>query len=122
MQPADFLIEHADLIATCAGPAPRAGSAQREITPLQNGVIAAHEGVIVYVGPRDRLHASVQIRTNATRVDATGCTVVPGFVDPHTHVVFAGDRRHELQRRLAGASYADIAAAGGGILSTVAAT
>jgi imidazolonepropionase len=68
------------------------------------------------------LHASVQIRTNATRVDATGCTVVPGFVDPHTHVVFAGDRRHELQRRLAGASYAEIAAAGGGILSTVAAT
>jgi imidazolonepropionase len=48
--------------------------------------------------------------------------VVPGFVDPHTHPIFAGDRRQELRRRLAGASYADIAAEGGGILSTVAAT
>jgi len=122
MQPADFLIEHADLIATCAGPAPRAGLAQREITALANGVIAAHEGVIVYVGPSDRLHARVEVPWNTTRVDATGCTVIPGFVDPHTHVVFAGDRRHELQRRLGGASYAEIAAAGGGILSTVAAT
>jgi len=122
MQPADFLIEHAALIATCAGPAPRAGSAQREITPLENGVIAARDGVIVYIGPADRLHTHVDVQPTATRVDASGCTVIPGFVDPHTHVVFAGDRRHELQRRLAGASYADIAAAGGGILSTVAAT
>jgi imidazolonepropionase len=122
MQPADFLIEHADLIATCAGPAPRGGSAQREITPLEDGAIAAHEGVIVYAGPRDRLRARVQVLANATRIDATGCTVTPGFVDPHTHVVFAGDRRHELQHRLGGASYAEIAAAGGGILHTVAAT
>ncbi|TAK17864.1 MAG: imidazolonepropionase, partial [Acidobacteria bacterium] len=49
-------------------------------------------------------------------------SLVPGFVDPHTHVVFAGDRRDELRRRLAGATYAEIAAAGGGIISTVAAT
>ena len=49
-------------------------------------------------------------------------SVVPGFVDPHTHLVFAGDRRDELRRRLAGATYAEIAAAGGGILSTVIAT
>jgi imidazolonepropionase len=122
MQPADFLIEHAELIATCAGPAPRTGSAQRETTPLENGVIAARDGRIVYVGPSDRLHLHVDVQPTATRVDATGCTVIPGFVDPHTHVVFAGDRRHELQRRLAGATYAEIAAAGGGILSSVAAT
>lgn len=122
MQRADFLIEHADLIATCAGRAPRAGPAQREISALEDGAIAAHEGVIVYAGPRDRLRARVQVLANATRIDATGCTVIPGFVDPHTHVVFAGDRRHELQHRLGGASYAEIAAAGGGILSTVAAT
>ena len=55
-------------------------------------------------------------------LDATGGAVVPGFVDPHTHVVFAGDRRDELRRRLAGASYADIAAGGGGIVSSVRAT
>ncbi|MDH4066792.1 MAG: imidazolonepropionase, partial [Acidobacteriota bacterium] len=57
-----------------------------------------------------------------TIVDARGRTVVPGFVDPHTHLVFGGDRRDELQRRLAGATYAEIAAAGGGIVKTVAAT
>ena len=49
-------------------------------------------------------------------IDASGGAVVPGFVDPHTHVVFAGDRRDELRRRLAGATYAEIAAEGGGIL------
>jgi imidazolonepropionase len=122
MQPADFLIEHATLVATCAGPAPRRGAAQRDITPLQHGAIAAFRGDIVYVGPADALQSAVDVQPGATRVDARGCTIVPGFVDPHTHVVYAGDRRHELQRRLAGASYADIAAAGGGIVGTVAAT
>jgi imidazolonepropionase len=122
MTSADFLIEGADLIATCAGPAPRRGQAQRHITPLRGGVIAAFDGVITYVGPAATLHQQVDVRRGASRIDASGCTVVPGFVDPHTHVVFAGDRRHELQRRLAGDSYAQIAAAGGGIASTVAAT
>lgn len=59
---------------------------------------------------------------DAVVVDARGGTVLPGFVDPHTHVVYAGDRREELRRRLAGATYAEIAAGGGGILSTVLAT
>ncbi len=119
---ADFLIEHADLIATCAGPAPRRGSAQREITPLRDSVVAARDGVITYVGPGEGLFERVELVRGATRIDARGCTVLPGFVDPHTHVVFAGDRRGELQRRLAGASYAEIAGAGGGIAATVAAT
>ena len=56
------------------------------------------------------------------RIDGRGRSLVPGFVDAHTHVVFAGDRREELRRRLAGATYAEIAASGGGILSTVQAT
>ena len=120
--PADFLIEHADLIATCAGPAPRRGLAQREISPLQNGVIAAFEGRITYVGDAATLADTVTVQKGATRIDARGCTVVPGFVDPHTHVVYAGDRRSELQRRLAGESYAAIASDGGGIVKTVAAT
>jgi imidazolonepropionase len=68
------------------------------------------------------LHEHVELLPGATRIDAADCAVVPGFVDPHTHVVYAGDRRDELQRRLAGATYADIAAAGGGILATVNAT
>ena len=68
------------------------------------------------------MRAAVSV-TSATRViDGRGRSLVPGFVDPHTHVVYAGDRRDELRRRLGGATYADIAAAGGGILSTVRAT
>lgn len=122
MQPADFLIERATVIATCAGQGPRRGSAQGDITPLADGVVASHRGEIVYVGAADALAQHVDVDPGATRIDARGCAVVPGFVDAHTHVVFAGDRRRELQQRLAGASYADIAAAGGGIVSTVAAT
>src|SRR3954465_6207039 len=122
MQPADFLIEHASLVATCAGPAPRRGDAQADISPLTGATIAAYQGVIVYVGPAADLAASIRILPGATRVDATGCTVTPGFVDPHTHIVYAGDRRGEVQRRLAGASYESIAADGGGIVATVHAT
>jgi imidazolonepropionase len=119
---ADFLIENASLIATCAGPAPRRGGAQGDIGALQNAVIAAYQGEIVYVGPAADIAERVDVQSHATRIDATGCTVIPGFVDPHTHLVFAGDRRAELQRRLEGASYAEIAAEGGGILATVRAT
>src|SRR4051794_40860751 len=122
MQPADFLIERADLIATCAGPAPRRGSAQGDISTLHDAIVAAYHGEIVYVGPASALTSQVTPEPGATRIDARGCVVVPGFVDPHTHVVFAGDRRDELRKRLAGATYEEIAAAGGGILNTVAAT
>jgi imidazolonepropionase len=119
---ADFLIERADLIATCAGPAPRRGVAQRDISPLRHGVIAASNGTIVYAGASDALAGEVDIEPHAVRLDASGCTVVPGFVDPHTHIVYAGNRHGEVQERLAGATYREIASRGGGILQTVAAT
>ena len=119
---ADFIIENASLVATCAGPAPRRGAAQREITPLRDAIIASHQGVVVYVGPSSEAAEQLDLHDEAVRVDARGCTVVPGFVDPHTHVVFAGDRHDELRRRLMGATYEAIAAAGGGIIKTVAST
>jgi imidazolonepropionase len=122
VQPADFLIEHASLVATCAGPAPRRGAAQREISPIEGAVVAAYQGVITYVGPAADLRDHVQLLSQATRLDASGCAVIPGFVDPHTHIVYAGDRHGELQRRLGGVTYQQIAAEGGGILATVTAT
>jgi imidazolonepropionase len=118
----DFVIEHADVVATCAGPAPRRGRSQRDISPLGDAAIAAHEGQIVFVGPQATLFDHVTPLDGIVRIDARGCTIVPGFVDAHTHVVYAGDRRDELRQRLAGATYAEIAAAGGGILQTVRAT
>jgi len=119
---ADFVIEHASLVATCAGPAPRRGAAQGDITPIYDASIAAHQGVIVYVGPASDAEHQLELHGEAVRLDARGCTVVPGFVDPHTHLVFAGDRQDELRRRLAGATYETIAAEGGGIMKTVALT
>lgn len=119
---ADFLIENADLVATCAGSGPRRGSSQREISAIPTASVAGFEGRIVFVGTAADANAAVTLAPHAQVVDAEGCTVVPGFVDPHTHLVFAGDRRDELRRRLAGASYSDIAASGGGIVRTVEAT
>lgn len=119
---ADILIDHADLVATCAGPGPRRGAAQREISAIPNASVAGFEGRIVWVGPSAEAASAVALTPGARVIDARGCTVVPGFVDPHTHLVFAGDRRDELRRRLAGATYAEIAADGGGIVKTVAAT
>ena len=122
MKKADFVIEHADLVTTCAGPAPRCGRSQGEISPLRDAAVAAHEGRIVFVGAQATLADHVALLDGVVRVDARGCTVAPGFVDAHTHVVYAGDRRDELRQRLAGATYAEIAAKGGGILQTVRAT
>jgi imidazolonepropionase len=116
---ADLIVENADLVYTCAGPAPRRGHAQRDARPTRNASIASERGRIVFVGPAEDCRRTVSPNADTTSVDARGATVVPGFVDPHTHLVFAGDRREELLRRLAGASYAEIAAEGGGIVRTV---
>lgn len=119
---ADFLIRNAQLIATCAGPGPRRGAAQNDISPIANGSIAGLDGRIVFVGSTAACDREVSLTPTAQVLDAEACTVVPGFVDPHTHLVFGGDRREELRRRLGGATYAEIAAGGGGIVKTVTAT
>lgn len=119
---ADFLVTNIGELLTCAGPAPRIGAAMREVGLMRDASIAALDGRIVFAGPASQCEREVRPAPDAVVLDAAGGAVVPGFVDAHTHVVFAGDRRSELRRRLAGASYADIAAEGGGILTTVAAT
>ena len=119
---ADFLIHNTSEVLTCAGPAPRTGSRQADARPVPRAAIASHRGQIVFVGFETVLAQEVELTADAVTIDAQGGAVVPGFVDPHTHVVFAGDRRAELRRRLTGASYAEIAAEGGGILGTVIAT
>ncbi|MBI3402482.1 MAG: imidazolonepropionase [Acidobacteria bacterium] len=119
---ADFLIRNTSEVLTCAGPAPRIGPRQADAGSIARAVVAAHEGVIVFVGSEDDWRRDGALTDAAVVVDAGGGAVVPGFVDPHTHVIFAGDRRDELRRRLAGATYADIASSGGGIVSSVTAT
>lgn len=119
---ADFLIHNTSEILTCAGPAPRVGARQADAGSQPHGVVAAHRGTIVFVGGDADWRRDGVLAEDAVVLDAAGGAVVPGFVDPHTHVVFAGDRRDELRRRLGGATYAEIAAGGGGIVSSVTAT
>ena len=119
---ADVLIYNASEVLTCAGPAPRIGARQRDASPVADAVVAGRDGRIVFVGDAGEWHRRGTLADGAVTIDAAGGAVVPGFVDPHTHAIFAGDRRHELRRRLGGATYAEIAAEGGGILATVRAT
>jgi imidazolonepropionase len=119
---ADFVLRNARQLITCAGEAPRRGAAQAQLDAIAGGALASLEGRVVYAGPDADCDAQVTPLPGARIVDAAGWSVVPGLVDAHTHAAFAGDRREELRRRLAGATYAQIAAAGGGIVATVAAT
>jgi imidazolonepropionase len=119
---ADFLIHNTSEILTCAGPAPRVGPRQADAGSRPRAVIAAREGTIAFVGDESDWRRTGTLTPDALVVDAHDGAVLPGFVDPHTHVVFAGDRRDELRRRLGGATYAEVAAAGGGIVSSVRAT
>lgn len=122
MIPADLIVRNAREILTCSGPAPLAGSSQRLVGAIPDGALAARGDRIVFVGPSAELDRSVTLLPGGRTLDASRQSVVPGFVDAHTHAMFAGDRRPELRRRLAGATYAEIAVEGGGIVSTVAAT
>ncbi len=85
---------------------------------IPDGVIAAADGRIVHVGPA----ATAPRFEAAERIDCEGRWISPGLIDCHTHLVYAGNRANEFQQRLEGVSYADIARAGGGIVSTVRAT
>jgi imidazolonepropionase len=117
--PADFVVRNVGVLASLAGAAPRRGAALRDLALRPGAALAAERGRIVFVGPEAELPA---LAPDATALDAGGGAVLPGFVDAHTHLAFAGDRDDEIRQRLAGASYEQIAAAGGGIVRSVAAT
>ena len=85
---------------------------------IEDGVIAARDGRILYAGPRSEAPAFQA----AEAIDCAGRWITPGLIDCHTHLVYGGDRAHEFELRLEGATYEEIARAGGGILSTVKAT
>ncbi|HUR41681.1 MAG TPA: imidazolonepropionase [Verrucomicrobiae bacterium] len=116
----DLLIHSAAQLVTCASPAgAKRGAAMAELGIVADGAVAITDGKIVAVGTSGEL---LQQYEGKEELDASGRVVIPGFVDPHTHVVYAGDRAAEFERRVRGESYQQIAAAGGGILSTVKAT
>lgn len=118
--PCDLLVHSASEVLTMAGgpEGPLRGRDQGATAPLRDGAVACSGGRILEVGPSDALRRRYAA---AREVDAAGRAVIPGLVDAHTHLVFAGERAAEWERRCLGATYQEIAAAGGGIRSSVAA-
>ena len=113
---ADFVLRGAsELVTMSASPAEGLGA-------ITGGALAAMDGTIVWVGREEELPTAVKLAPDGIDVDAEGRCVLPGFVDAHTHVPFAGSRAAEYGERLAGVSYGDILARGGGINVTVEAT
>ena len=119
---ADLAVVGAAELLTLGGAAPRLGAALRDLRIVPDGSVAARDGRIVFAGTTAEFRRAVRLLPAARTVDAAGAVVLPGFVDPHTHLPFAGWRDREFVRRLEGATYESIAAEGGGIQSTVAAT
>jgi len=114
----DLLIVNADELITLAGSndKPRTGERMREIGIIRNGGLAIKDGTIVSVGKTPDITRDFKAEDVA---NANGKIVMPGFVDPHTHLVFAGSREEEFQLRIEGVSYVEILRAGGDIMRTV---
>lgn len=105
-------------VVTLAGPArPRVGTELCELGIISNGGLFVRDGLIEQVGSNSQIEKLSE--PNTTVVDAGGRVLLPGFVDAHTHPVFAGTRVDEFEERSTGATYQEIAARGGGIQSTV---
>lgn len=110
-----LVIDGAAELATSSGRTPRRGAELGAIEVIREPLVAIDAGRIVAVGPRAELRARYVGREE---LDARGGTLIPGFVDAHTHPVFVTTREDEFELRTKGASYAQIAASGGGIVST----
>jgi imidazolonepropionase len=113
-----MLIHSASQLLTLAG-GPQRGRALGTLGLIENGAILIRDEKIVALGSTAELRSA---HPDEPSLDANHCVVMPGFVDPHTHLIWGGDRAGEFEMKMAGAKYLDILAAGGGIISTVRAT
>lgn len=105
-------------LVTLAGPRrPRVGRELRELSIIRDGAMLVQDGRVVQTGARSEIEKLID--ADCEVIDAGGRVVAPGFVDAHTHPVFAGNRADEFEMRAAGKTYQEIAEAGGGIKSTV---
>lgn len=117
MQNVDLVVYNAGQLLTCAsGGKPKRGRELLDLGLIRDGAIAIGGGTIAAVGTSEEILRSFKA---GTVIDAGGRVVCPGFVDPHTHIVYAGNRLNEFELKLRGADYLEILASGGGILSTV---
>ena len=109
------ILVHASQLVTCSGFAPKRGKEMQELNVIEDGAVLMEDGLIAAVGTTEELlpHA-----VDAEVIDCSGKAVLPGFVDSHTHLIFAGYRAEEFSWRLSGISYMDIMRRGGGINAT----
>jgi imidazolonepropionase len=114
----DLIIHHAKQLVTVNGhsESPATGSAMEDLGILEDGAVAVNDGKIVAVGTTSKI---MEDHSASVIVDASNKVVTPGFVDAHTHFVFAGSREDELELKIKGAGYLEILKQGGGILRTV---
>lgn len=110
-----MLIHSASQLLTLSG-GPQRGQTLGTLNIIEDGAVLIHDEKIVAVGKSADLRNA---HLDESTLDASGCVVLPGFVDPHTHVIWAGDRAAEFEMKMGGLHYLDILAAGGGIISTV---
>ncbi|MFW9983567.1 MAG: imidazolonepropionase [Candidatus Odinarchaeota archaeon] len=120
----DSVILHAAELLTLAGAShkPKLGTELAELGIIKDGAVAIQENRIAAVGKTREIEKLVKAGTRPKVIDATGKTVLPGFVDPHAHLAFAGTREKEFVQKIQGATYMEILEAGGGINVTVKAT
>ena len=107
-------------LCTALGDSARKGAAMREVHRVPDAAIVARDGVILYAGPRSGLESEMVEGLSPT--DAHGMAMIPGFIDSHTHFIFAGGRSDEFLMRAGGASYMEIHRSGGGIFRSVEST
>jgi imidazolonepropionase len=115
----DLLITNLAEVATPEGSTPRRGADQGRIRRMSAAEVLCRAGRIAFVGPAEERRQRFGELSEVERLDGQAGTLIPGFVDPHTHLPWAGTREEEFAQRLVGKTYQEIAAAGGGILSTV---
>ena len=118
-----LLIKNITNLVTCKdlNGIPKSGGSQSQIGLVKHGNIFIDNEKITFVGDEKNLLSFLKLtrKKNYTEIDAKNKTIIPGFIDSHTHFVFAGSRADEYEMRLAGSTYEDIAKVGGGIASTV---
>ncbi len=120
MVDADLLIINAAQLVTCASPdGPKRRESMADVGIIPDGAVAIVDGKCAGVGSTKDIRRDF---ASENVIDADGRVVCPGFVDPHTHIVYAGDRLNEFELKIKGAEYLEILASGGGIISTVTST
>jgi imidazolonepropionase len=119
---ADLVIANLKQLITCSGPAPKIGPKMKEVGVLERAWLAGNRGKIVFVGPENEFRKKIETSDQALFIDGSDLIGLPGLVDSHTHLPFAGDRTEEFSLRIQGYTYQELAAKGLGIQSTVKAT